>query len=734
MKTITQKLDLEQFIENFRSFYARDKAIEMMGDINQHFKYISALSSIEFPPIKEVINLDTQLNKIKKQGILSLDEIYAFISMVEYFNALKATSLPEPLGKWIREINIPDDILNIILYFTDEGHINPEREPELYEIEKALKLNKSELKDKLYRLAHSSTLKDYLVDSQIHFINGEETLMVRGGFNKAIKASVVGRSASGFFYILPQSISNLKEKESTLLSRKEEVVYRYCQSFSATLHKHFLFMRFINREYDRFDQYQARVMFARAYDYNFILPSKRKVVKLNEFCHPAIENPKPVNIELEKSVMLITGVNAGGKTMLLKSLLASVFMSKNLLPFKCNEAKTEVGHFKSIEAVIDDPQSVKNDISTFAGRMVEFAKLFEKENAIVGVDEIELGTDSDEAASLFRVMLDELRKKGITFIVTTHHKRLASLMSADDDVELIAALYDETNRKPTYTFLQGSIGKSYAFETAERYGVPIYIVEKAKKIYGEDKENLNELIEKSTTLEREMRLKLEKIDKELKAVERKKEDLENIEAKLNEQQRKAIATLENRYNAATKRALEAIKVKESTEGRRLLNDAHKYKERSKQAKEIKQPNKRVLQVGDQVKYRSKRGEILSIRNKEATIEIDGLKMRVPLNQLRYLETPTKKVIKKPKTVVNVEKPSRGAISIKLLGCYADEAIDKLDVFLSDALVAGFSEVEIIHGTGSGVLKKVVIDYLKSYPKLQSFHGLKGNLGVTVVKL
>ncbi len=734
LKTITQKLDLEQFINNFKSFYARDKAIEMMGDINQHFKYISALSMIEFPAMKEVINLDEQLNRIKKQGVLSLDEIYAFMTIVEYFNSLKASSLPEPLNRWIREINVPDEILDIILYFTDEGNINPEREPELFDIEKALKLNKSELKDKLYRLAHSSTLKDYLVDNQIHFMNGEETLMVRGGFNKAIKASVVGRSASGFFYILPQSISHLKEKESALLSRKEEVIYRYCQSFSATLHKHFLFMRFINREYDRFDQYQARVMFARAYDYNFILPSKRKVVKLSEFCHPAIENPKPVNIELEKSVMLVTGVNAGGKTMLLKSLLASVFMSKNLLPFKCNAEKTEVGHFKSIEAVIDDPQSVKNDISTFAGRMVEFAKLFEKENAIVGVDEIELGTDSDEAASLFRVMLDELRKKGITFIVTTHHKRLASLMSSDDDVELIAALYDEANRKPTYTFLQGSIGKSYAFETAERYGVPVHIVQKAKKIYGEDKENLNELIEKSTTLEREMRLKLEKIDKELKAVERKKEDLENIEARLNEQQRKAIATLENRYNAATKRALEAIKAKESTEGRRLLNEAHKHKERSKQAKEVKQPNKRILQVGDQVKYRSKRGEILSIRNKEATIEVDGLKMRVPLNQLRYLESPTKKVTQKPKTVVNVEKPSRGAISIKLLGCYADEAIDKLDVFLSDALVAGFSEVEIIHGTGSGVLKKVVIDYLKSYPKLQSFHGLKGNLGVTVVKL
>ena len=734
MKTITQKLDLDIFINNFKSFYARDKAIEMQGDINQHFKYILALSCVEFPPIKEVPSLDEQLNRLKKQGVLDIEEIYAFVQIVEYFNALKASSLPEPLNKWIREIEVHEDITNIILYFTSEGNINPEREPELYEIEKALKQNKSELKDKLYSLAHSSALKEYLVDTQVHFLNGEETLMVRGGFNKVLKASVVGRSAGGFFYILPQSISHLKEKEAMLLSRKEEVLYRYCQSFSATLHTHYLFMRYINREYDKFDHYQARVVFARAFDYQFILPSKRKVVNLWEFCHPAIEKPKPVSIKLEKSVMLVTGVNAGGKTMLLKSILSAVFMSKNLLPFKCNAEKTEVGHFKSIEAVIDDPQSVKNDISTFAGRMVEFAKLFDKENAIVGVDEIELGTDSDEAASLFRVMLDELKNRGITFIVTTHHKRLASLMSTDDDVELIAALYDEANRKPTYTFLQGSIGKSYAFETAERYGVPEHIVRKAKEIYGEDKENLNELIEKSTTLEREMRLKLESIDQELAIVARKREELENIEETLNEQQRKAVATLENRYNAATKRALEAMKAKESTEGRRLLNDAHKQKKLSAHAKKVEQPNKRTLQVGDAVKYRSNRGEILNLRNKEATIEVDGLKMRVPLSQLRYLESVQKKVIQKAKAMVHVEKSGRGGISIKLLGCYADEAIDKLDVFLSDALVSGFSEVEIIHGTGGGVLKKVIIDYLKDYPKLQSFHGLKGNLGITVVQL
>ena len=108
------------------------------------------------------------------------------------------------------------------------------------------------------------------------------------------------------------------------------------------------------------------------------MPNKQKRIKLEEFAHPAIENPVPITMDFSKQIMLVTGVNAGGKTMLLKSLLSAVYMSKYLLPFKCNAPHTQVGHYKGIEAVIDDPQSVKNDISTFAGRMQEFAKLFEK--------------------------------------------------------------------------------------------------------------------------------------------------------------------------------------------------------------------------------------------------------------------------------------------------------------------------------------------------------------------
>ncbi|NOR56318.1 MAG: endonuclease MutS2 [Sulfurovum sp.] len=734
-KSIIQKLDLDGYVKQFKSFLARDKPLAMMGDINQHYRYISALSSVQFPLPAVVPNLDQELARIKKQAVLSLDEIYAFVQMFSYFNTLSAVGFTEPLRSWIQGIEIPEEIVDIIAYFTEEGDINPERDPELYKLERAIKQNKVEIKDTLYRLAHSSKLRDYLVDTQVHFNGGEETLLVRGGFNNALKATVVARSPGGFFYILPQSISHLKEKESVLLSNKEEIIYRYCKEISATFFKWNLFLAYINKEYDRFDHYQARVSFARAKEYEFILPSKHKRIKLENFAHPALENPVPISMDFNKQIMLVTGVNAGGKTMLLKSMLSAVYMSKYLLPFKCDAERTEVGHYKSIEAVIDDPQSVKNDISTFAGRMQEFAKLFSKEDAIVGVDEIELGTDSDEAASLFRVMLDELRKKGISFIVTTHHKRLASLMAADDEVELIAALYDEERRLPTYTFLQGSIGKSYAFETAQRYGVPESIVQKAKIVYGEDKDNLNELIEKSTSLEREMRMKMAKVDEDLALVEKKKLKLEEEEFKLQEQHRKAMATLENRYNAATKKAREALKVKESTEGRRLLNVAHQRKDLKQ--KEVAKQDEIPLKEGDKVKYRSHKGELLSLRGKDATIIVDGLKMRVPLSQLKRRGDEPKIKLKpkarEPKVHVSVEK-SGASVSIKLLGLYADEAIDRVDKFLSDALVNGLHEVQIIHGTGGGVLSKLVGEYLKTHPKISKFYRLPGNLGITVVEL
>jgi DNA mismatch repair protein MutS2 len=733
-RPLPARLDLEGYLERFSSFLARPKPVAMEGDIHQHYRFLRALEKEEIPEPPALPPMEDRLARLRKQGVLHLDELYDFIRMIRYFNRLRARGYPEPAGSWLAQIEVPDEVREVGEYFTDEGELSTEKEPELYEVEEALRRQRNAMRESLRELTRSPRLQEYLVDTQIHLQNGEETLLVRGGFSRAVKATVAGRSAGGFFYIIPERVRELKERESELLSRREEILWRYCRRFSEIFHRWERFLGWLDRQFDRWDHYQARVRFARSYDYEFVLPGKGREVILRDFAHPAIDNPVPISIEVRKPIVLVTGVNAGGKTMLLKSILAAVWMSKYLLPFRCNAAETRIGHYKKIEAIIDDPQSVKNDISTFAGRMLEFARLFRERDALVGVDEIELGTDADEAASLFRVLLEELEKREITFVVTTHHKRLASLLAGEEKVELIAALYDEERRLPTYTFLQGSIGKSYAFETAERYGIPLPVVERAREFYGEDKERLNELIEQSTRLEAEMRRKIAEVERELEELRRKEEALKRSEEKMREEQRKVLATLENRYNAATKRALAALKKAENAEARQLLNEAHRHKSRAKPRREEKTPPK--LSVGQKVRYRSHSAEILSLKEKEAMISVDGMKMRVPLTELT--PAPQTPRIKKPKpkrsTDVRVEKGDRAALHIKLLGMRAEEAEEALDAFLSDALLHGIGEVEIIHGTGTGVLARVVAEYLRRHPRVKNFYRMPGNMGATIAEL
>ena len=481
MQNILKKLDLIDYLDSFSKLMAREKSIILEGDINLHHKLISELSKFDIKAPNKIENLDSALMHIQKQGILKMDDIFEFIKIINYFRYLKKFSFDGKLAEWIDKITIPNEIVKICEYFDDKANLKDGVNESFDNIKYAISKNKEAIKQNLYKIINSPKIRTYLVDSQVHYINSEESLLVRGGFNHVLSGSVINRSNSGFFYVVPHSISDLKQKQSDLKNKQEEILYKICKEISSLFEKNLLFLKFINKEFDRFDHYQSRLFFSKINDKNFILPSKNNVNRLVDFCHPALHNAKPISIDFTKSVVMITGVNAGGKTMMLKSILTAVFLSKYLIPYKAHH-DTTVTNFKSINAVLDDPQSVKNDISTFAGRMVEFSKLFGSKNAIVGVDEIELGTDSDEAASLFKVIIEDLIQRDIKVIITTHHKRLAALMASNENVELIAALYDEENQRPTYEFLQGTIGRSYAFETATRYGIPFSVVKRAKEV------------------------------------------------------------------------------------------------------------------------------------------------------------------------------------------------------------------------------------------------------------
>lgn len=723
------KLDLKTYLEEFKAFFARDKDIFLQGDSNLHFKRIQELCEVEFPSMPELSNLDKALVHLSKQGILHLDEIFEFVKIFRYFEKLKKLKLGTNLDSWLQKIEFISGVLELCLNFDEKGELKESLDQRLMNLNLALKLKNESIVAEFKKFCYTKALMPYLVDTQIHLINNNEALLVRGGFNHAIKAKIIGRSSGGGFYIVPLSVENLQSDIEKIKNQKEEIYYEYAKNFSAFLAKNLAFLKFINNAFDLFDHYSARVLLAKRKDYEFILCENSNEIILKDFAHPALKNPKSVSLEFKKQVLIITGVNAGGKSMLLKSILSAAFLAKHLLPMHLKASESKVGIFKEFDAIIEDPQNVKNDLSTFAGRMLHFSKLFSKKNLLLGIDEIELGTDFEEAACLYSVLISHLIQKGFKIIITTHHKRLAMLLAKNEQVELIAALYEFS--RPKYEFLKGIIGKSYAFETALRYQIPQNLVQEAKKLYGEDKENLEELVGKNINLELELKAKLENVKKKEQKVDEILLALKDQKEKNEEEFRTNLRVLELKFHKAIEEAKKGINLKDTKDKQRSLNKANELKNA------IILPSmeqNEELRVGDFVKYEKIKGKILNISKNDATIESDGIKLRVPLKLLRK-STPTPKKV--AKTSISIARPMSLSVSLDLHGLRSDEAISRLDKFISDALIAGFDEVLIYHGIGTGKLAFAVREFLKTHKSVKSFNDApinQGGFGAKVVKL
>lgn len=723
------KLDLKTYLEEFKAFFARDKDIFLQGDSNLHFKRIQELCKVEFPSMPELSNLDKALVHLSKQGILHLDEIFEFVKIFRYFDKLKKLKLGTNLDSWLQKIEFISGVLELCLNFDEKGELKESLDQRLMNLKLALKLKNESIVAEFKKFCYTKALMPYLVDTQIHLINNNEALLVRGGFNHAIKAKIIGRSSGGGFYIVPLSVENLQSDIEKIKNQKEEIYYEYAKNFSAFLTKNLAFLKFINNAFDLFDHYSARVLLAKRKDYEFILCENSNEIILKNFAHPALKNPKSVSLEFKKQVLIITGVNAGGKSMLLKSILSAAFLAKHLLPMHLKASESKVGIFKEFDAIIEDPQNVKNDLSTFAGRMLHFSKLFSKKNLLLGIDEIELGTDFEEAACLYSVLISHLIQKGFKIIITTHHKRLAMLLAKNEQVELIAALYEFS--RPKYEFLKGIIGKSYAFETALRYQIPQNLVQEAKKLYGEDKENLEELVGKNINLELELKAKLENVKKKEQKVDEILLALRDQKEKNEEEFHTNLRVLELKFHKAIEEAKKGINLKDTKDKQRSLNKANELKNA------IILPSmeqNEELRVGDFVKYEKIKGKILNISKNDATIESDEIKLRVPLKLLRK-STPTPK--KAAKTSISIARPMSLSVSLDLHGLRSDEAISRLDKFISDALIAGFDEVLIYHGIGTGKLAFAVREFLKTHKSVKSFNDApinQGGFGAKVVKL
>lgn len=733
MEELFEKLDLSEYLSAYNEFLARPKSLFISGDSRANYEKIEEISSLNLKSPKEIANLDDALMRVSKQAVLHISEIYEFSKIIEYFNYLKSQNFGDKMRGYLDKIEIPSSIDKICEYFDENGEFKESIDERLISINEAYKNKKKQIDESLKKLIYTKHLSPYLVDTQIHYINSNEALLVRGGFNHALKGTVIARSSGGYFYVLPDIVSKLKSEQSDLMDKKEEILFEHAKIISAIFHKNLPFLKFINSAFDYIDSLIARVSFAKSRDYNFVLANSSKDIILSEFAHPALKNPKRISVDFRGKILLITGVNAGGKSMLLKSILSAALLAKYLLPMSINSAKSSIGSFKEFEAIIEDPQNSKNDISTFAGRMLGFSKILGKKQILIGVDEIELGTDFEEAASLYSVLLTSMMSSDIKMVITTHHKRLAMLLAKNSEVELIAALYDEQNSRPKYEFLKGIIGKSYAFETASRYGIPANLVASAKSAYGDDKENLNEMISKALNLELELKLKLKSVEeKELKLDELLK-DLKEAKIRADETLRARLNSLETEFYKAINEAKRGIKLKDTKEKQRSLNNANSIAKSIQKPTVLSEPIE--LKVGDRVKYDKIKGVVLSLGKNDAIIDSNGVNLRVPISLLKPTNQST---LNNQKSVnISLSRPNSASVMIDLHGLRSDEAIEKLDKFISDALIAGFDEILIKHGIGTGKLAYAVKEFLKSHPSVKAFKDgapSEGGFGSKVVKL
>ncbi len=726
--TLINQLDLGDHINSFKHFFSRENSLYIEGDQELHYRYIKALDAIEFkapPKVADFTNIKLHLQKL---GVLQFEQIFEIIKVIRYFRYFKNMELKGIIGEWMDKFVIEPKFFEVEKYFTSDGKFDENLDEVLFGLGNSIKEHKANINGSLKRLTSSQKLSPYLIDTQVHLINDEECLLVRGGFNHVLRGAIVGRSSSGGFYVSPDTILKTKEQIRYIVQERDAIFYTYAKEFSSKLLELLPFISFCDKEFTKFDNYQARVLFARSKNLHIVKSKKDSKIILDSFIHPALHHAKPIHVDFSKNILMITGVNAGGKTMLLKSILSAAFMAKYIIPMKLNEHKSHIGSFKNILAIIDDPQNVKNDISTFAGRMQQFSKIFEHRDSLVGVDEIELGTDSDEAAALFKVILDELILKGQKIVVTTHHKRLAALMADRDDVELMAAIYDEQNRVPTYEFMHGIIGKSYAFETASRYGISNKIVNEAKALYGDNSEKLNMLIERGSQLERELKQKNKKVDEKLEALEAKERDLKELKEKIFIELEKEKAALKESYESAINEAKQAARAGDMKAIHRAMNEANKKlpvekKEQVKVHVDFK--------VGDSVKYHSKKGVIVAMKEKdEAIVEVDGMRVRVKTSHLKH----TQILEHKPRTDVNLQVEKRAGLKCDLHGMRAEEAVEVLDKFISDALINGWDEVIVYHGIGTGKLSYAVKNFLSAHPKVKKFEDAPQHMGGFGAKL
>ncbi len=610
--------------------------------------------------------------------------------------------------------------------FDDYGNILDTASLTLASIRKGILEVSSRIKKRLEELVakYSEVCPDRIITER----DGRYVVLVKPHFRKKFKAIVHDRSSTGqTYYVEPLFVVEDNNKLQELRSREREEIKRILKKLSLLVFQHRNQLQSSFKALVEIDKRLAVAHFS--LEVKGVVPEFSDEVRLKQAKHPLLllsgRDVVPVDIFL-KNGLVITGPNTGGKTVTLKTLglLSMMAQSGFLIPA---EEGSSLRFFKSWMVDIGDEQSIEQSLSTFSAHISNVAKILKNSDSdtLVLLDELGAGTDPVEGSSLAVAILEFLKKKKVKTVVTTHFTPVKLYAYKDDYYDVASVLFDEVTLKPLYKLVYGIVGKSYALEVASRYGVPQEVIDMAKKILGSEgriaEDIISALEEEYKKLVRE-REELRKKEKELKERERK------VVEKLSEELRAFIEELEEK----SKKALQTAKTGEI---KQIVITAKKKLD-SLQVKESKSVDDFSPGMTVKVKSTGRKGKVVEVNKGKGVVKVQlgAVKIEVKPEQLEVVE----EVVRKEEiSAVSVERPKRFFPELKLLGMRGEEALQALEEFLDDAAVLGIKSVKIVHGHGTGILKRLVREYLKESPYVKSFRSGKieeGGDGVTVVEL
>ena len=649
-----------------------------------------------------------------------------------------------------------------------EDEISDDASPGLKRIRRSIGSINDKVHSTLTGLVNGS-LRNYLQDTIITMRGDRYCLPVKAEYRSQVQGLIHDQSSTGStLFIEPMAVVKLNNDLKELYAQEQEEIQAILASLSGEAAQYVEEIRADYRALTDLDFIFARGALALSMNASRPVLNTEGRIHIRDGRHPLLDAKKvvPITVTLGEdfSLLIITGPNTGGKTVSLKTVGLFTLMGQSGLHIPAGD-RSELAVFDQVYADIGDEQSIEQSLSTFSSHMTNIVSFLKKVDfrSLVLFDELGAGTDPTEGAALAIAILSHLHKQGIRTMATTHYSELKVYALTTPGVENACCEFDVESLRPTYRLLIGIPGKSNAFAISGKLGLPDYIIEDARKRLSEQDISFEDLL---TDLETSKKT-IEKEREEIAAYRREAEELRQQAAKrqekLDEQRDRIIREANEKANAILRDAKE---VADETIrnfhkfGKENISAAEMEKERERLRKKIKdtsaasalKPQKQKkaykpadFKLGESVKVLSMNltGTIVSRPDSRGnvTVQMGILRSQVNISDLEIIEEPSpytpKKLNRSSKGRIGMSKSLSVSPEINLLGRTVDEAVAELDKYLDDALLSHLNTVRVVHGKGTGALRKGIHEYLRRQKHVKSYHLAEfgeGDAGVTIVEL